>query len=198
MATVDPVTGVSYDDERAMIAEVGRNWWLLLVLGIVSIIIGIAMILQPAGSTYVLAVLLAIYLLISGIVSLVRAFGKGLPGGYRALLIIGGVIGILLGLLMFRFAPEEKVEVFGIFVAIWFLFSGVLQLVNSSQLSEGKGWGIFSGIVYLLAGVVLLINPWAVGIFVWIVGIWLFVLGIFEIISAFSVKSAAKKAAAGA
>ena len=196
MATVDPVTGVSYNEERQIMAEVGRNWWLLLVLGIVSIIIGIAMILNPLGSTFVLAVLLAIYLVVSGIVSVVRAFGKGLPGGYRALLVIGGVVGILLGLIMFRFAPEEKVEVFGLIVAIWFIFAGIIQLVNTSQMSEGKGWGIFSGIVYLLAGIVLLVNPWAVGIFIWIVGIWLLVLGIFEIISSFSVRSAAKKAGA--
>lgn len=196
MATVDPMTGVSYDEERQIMAEVGRNWWLLLVLGIVSIIIGIAMIVNPLGSTYVLAILLAIYLVVSGIVSVVRAFGKGLPGGYRALLVIGGVVGILLGLIMFRFAPDEKVEVFGLIVAIWFIFSGVIQLVNTSQMSEGKGWGIFAGIVYILAGFVLFINPWAVGIFIWIVGIWLFVLGIFEIISSFSVRSAAKKAGA--
>ncbi len=196
MASVDPLTGLTYDEERATVAAIGRNWWVLLLLGIVSIIIGIAMIARPAGSTWVLAILLAIYLVVSGIVSLVRAFSHGLPGGYRALLIISGIIGLLLGLLMLRFAPEEKIEILGIFGGVWVLFSGVMQLVSSSSLPEGKGWGIFSGIVYLLAGVVLLINPWAVEVFVWIVGIWLVVLGIFEIISSFQVKSAAKKAMA--
>jgi uncharacterized membrane protein HdeD (DUF308 family) len=177
-------------------SALGRNWWALLLLGVVSLIVGVILILRPGGSTWFIAVVLAIYLVISGIVSLVRAFAHGLPGGYRALLIISGIIGILLGLLMFRFGPEEKVEIFGIFVGVWFLFSGILQLVNSSSVSEGKGWAIFSGIVYMLAGIVLLINPWAVEIFVWIAGIWLVVLGIFEIISSFQLKSLAKKAAA--
>jgi uncharacterized membrane protein HdeD (DUF308 family) len=190
------MTGLTYDDERAVASALGRNWWALLVLGIVSIIVGAIIIIYPGGSTWVIAVVLAIYLVVSGIVSLVRAFGHGLPGSARALLIISGIIGLLLGLLMFRFGPEEKVEIFGIFVGVWFLFSGILQLVNSSSVSQGKGWAIFSGIVYLLAGIVLLINPWAVGIFVWIAGIWLLVLGIFEIISAFQLKSLAKKAAA--
>lgn len=196
MASVDPMTGLTYDDERAVASALGRNWWALLVLGIVSLIVGVILILRPGGSVWFIAVVLAIYLVISGIVSLVRAFAHGLPGGYRALLIISGIIGILLGLLMFRFSPEEKVEILGIFVGVWFLFSGILQLVNSSSVSEGKGWAIFSGIVYMLAGVVLLINPWAVEIFVWIAGIWLVVLGIFEIISSFQLKSLAKKAAA--
>ncbi len=196
MATVDPMTGLSYDEERQMAAAIGRNWWVLLVLGIVTMVLGALIIARPAGSTYVIAILLAIYLLISGIVGIVRAFGRGIPGGVRALYAIGGVLGIFLGLLMLRFSPEEKVELFGIFVAVWFLFSGVIQLVTASQLSEGKGWGIFSGIVYILAGGVLLINPWAVGIFVWVAGIMLLVIGLFEIISSFQVKSAAKKVAA--
>lgn len=196
MATVDPMTGLPYDEERQMAAAIGRNWWVLLVLGIVTMVLGALIIARPAGSTYVIAILLAIYLLISGIVGIVRAFGRGIPGGIRALYAIGGVLGIFLGLLMLRFSPEEKVELFGIFVAVWFLFSGVIQLVTASQLSEGKGWGIFSGIVYILAGGVLLINPWAVGIFVWVAGIMLLVIGLFEIISSFQVKSAAKKVAA--
>ena len=196
MATVDPMTGLPYDEERQMAAAIGRTWWVLLVLGIVTMVLGALIIARPAGSTYVIAILLAIYLLISGIVGIVRAFGRGIPGGVRALYAIGGVLGIFLGLLMLRFSPEEKVELFGIFVAVWFLFSGVIQLVTASQLSEGKGWGIFSGIVYILAGGVLLINPWAVGIFVWVAGIMLLVIGLFEIISSFQVKSAAKKVAA--
>lgn len=196
MATVDPMTGLSYDEERQMAAAIGKNWWVLLVLGIVTMVLGALIIARPAGSTYVIAILLAIYLLISGIVGIVRAFGRGIPGGVRALYAIGGVLGIFLGLLMLRFSPEEKVELFGIFVAVWFLFSGVIQLVTASQLSEGKGWGIFSGIIYILCGGVLLINPWAVGIFVWVAGIMLLVIGLFEIISSFQVKSAAKKVAA--
>jgi uncharacterized membrane protein HdeD (DUF308 family) len=196
MATVDPMTGLSYDEERQMAAAIGRNWWVLLVLGIVTMVLGALIIARPAGSTYVIAILLAIYLLISGIVGIVRAFGRGIPGGVRALYAIGGVLGIFLGLLMLRFSPEEKVELFGIFVAVWFLFSGVIQLVTASQMSEGKGWGIFSGIIYILCGGVLLINPWAVGIFVWVAGIMLLVIGLFDIISSFQVKSAAKTVAA--
>lgn len=198
MAQVDPMTGLTVDEEREVTLAIGRHWWMLLVLGIVSLVVGIILLLQPAGSTYVIAVVLAIYLVISGIISIVRAFGKGLTGGMRALLIIGGAIGLLLGLLMFRLAPQEKIDLLGIFVGVWFLFSGILQLASGASVKEGRGWAIFAGIVYILAGIVLLIEPWAVSFFVWIAGIWLLVLGIFEIISSFQVKSAAKKVEAAA
>ena len=196
MATVDPMTGLSYDEERQMAAAIGKNWWVLLILGIVTMVLGVLIILRPAGSTYVLAILLAVYLLISGIVSIIRVFAHGLPGWARALYAVGGVIGIFLGLLMFRFGPEEKVELFGLFVAVWFLFAGINQFISASQMTEGRGWGIFSGIVYILCVVVLVVNPWAVGIFVWVAGIMLLVIGLFEIVSSFQVKSLGKKAAA--
>ena len=64
MASVDPMTGLSYDDERAVASALGRNWWALLILGIVSMIVGAIIIINPGGSTWVIAVVLAIYLLV--------------------------------------------------------------------------------------------------------------------------------------
>jgi uncharacterized membrane protein HdeD (DUF308 family) len=195
MASIDPLTGMTTADEREIVAGIGKTWWVLLFVGIISAIVGVLLVFRPAGSTWVLAVLLAIYLIVSGIFSLVRAFASGLPGGYRALLIIGGAIGLLLGLLMLRFGPDEKIEILGIFVGVWFLFSGIASLFGAAEVQAGRGWAIFNGIVYLIAGIVLLITPYAVEIFVWVAGIWLIVLGIFEVISAFQVKMMGDRAA---
>jgi uncharacterized membrane protein HdeD (DUF308 family) len=191
-----PITGspmLGSEDPAGIMRAIGRNWWVLLFVGVVSIIAGIILMARPAGSTWVLAVILAVYLVISGIFSLVRAFSPGLSGSFRAILIIGGLIGLLLGLLMFRFGPEEKIEILGIFVGVWFLFSGVSSLFAAGAVEEGRGWQIFNGVVYLIAGIALLAVPYAVEIFVWVAGIWLVVLGIFEVINSFMIKSAAKK-----
>lgn len=197
MATTSAGAGLSAEQERGLIAAIGRNWWVLLFIGIVSVVIGVLIMVRPAGSTWLLAILLAIYLFVSGVFQLVRAFSSGLSGGIRALLIIGGAIGIVLAAVMFRLSPEEKVELLGLFLGIWFLFAGVNALFNGAEVKEGRGWAIFSGIVYLIAGIWLVAVPLAVAVFVWVVGIWLVVLGLFEIISAFQVKSAARKLAAG-
>jgi uncharacterized membrane protein HdeD (DUF308 family) len=181
------------ESPAGVMQAIGRNWWVLLFVGIVSIGAGIILMVYPAGSIWVLAVIMAVYLVISGIFSLVRAFSPGLSGSFRAILIIGGLIGLLLGLLMFRFGPEEKIEILGIFVGVWFLFSGVASLFAAGSVVEGRGWQIFNGVVYLIAGIALLAVPYAVEIFVWVAGIWLVVLGIFEVINAFMIKSAAKK-----
>lgn len=198
MASIDPLTGMSTDEERAIVAGIGKTWWVMLFVGIISAIVGVLLVARPVGGTWFLAVILAIYLVVAGIFSIVRAFGPDLPGAYRALLIIGGAIGLLLGLLMFRFGPDEKIEILGIFVGVWFLFSGVAALFAAGQAQQNRGWAIFNGIVYLIAGVVLLITPYAVEIFVWVAGIWLIVLGLFEVIMSFQVKAAGDRAAKSA
>lgn len=96
---------------------------------------------------------------------------------------------------MLRFGPDEKIEILGIFVGVWFLFSGIASLFGAAEVQAGRGWAVFNGIVYLIAGIVLLITPYAVEIFVWVAGIWLIVLGIFEVISAFQVKMMGDRAA---
>ena len=178
-----------------VVSAIGRNWWILLGLGIISAVVGVLLIVRPAGSTWVLAVILAVYLLLSGIFAVVRGFASGLTGGMRAILIIGGVIGILLGLLMFRFGPDEKIEILGIFVAIWFLFAGIEALFIAAAVTEGRGWQIFNGVIYLAAGIVLLVSPYAVEVFVWVAGLWLLIIGLFQVIMSFRLKSAGDKAA---
>ena len=97
---------------------------------------------------------------------------------------------------MFRFGPDEKIEILGIFLGVWFLFVAIESLFTAAAITDGRGWQIFNGIIYLLAGIVLLAAPYAIEVFVWVAGIWLVVIGLFQIITAFRLKAAAAKAAA--
>ena len=188
-------SGQSVDEVEAhALGEIGRNWWVLLFLGIISLGVGVIAIVWPGATIVVVAILLAIWLLISGIFQVVRAFAHGLSGGMRALLIITGIISIILGLFMFRGA-FQAVEILAIFIGIAFLFRGFGALFVGAEEKEGRGWNIFGGIVMLIGGVVILVWPGiSLVTLAWITGIWLIIIGIFEIISAFSLKSAVKKA----
>lgn len=182
--------------EENSMAAIGRNWWLMLFGGIVSIIIGVVAVVWPQQTVVVVAVLIAIYLIVSGIFEFVRGFASGLSGGMRALLFITGVLSVILGLLMFRSA-FQAVEILGILIGIAFLFRAFGAFFLAGDSKEGRGWNIFFGIILLIAGIVLLAWPiQSVVTLAWVIGIWLIVLGIFEIIGSFMIKSAAKKAGA--
>ena len=181
--------------EDNVLAEIGKHWGVALVLGIVSLVIGIIAVAWPAATIVVIAILLAIWLLVSGIFEIIRAFGHGLSGGMRALLLITGVLSIFVGILAFRSA-FEAVEILSIFIGIAFLFRGFGALFMGIESKNGRGWNIFGGIVMLIGGIVVLTWPgMSLVTLAWVSGIWLVVIGIFEIVAAFRIRSMHNKLA---
>ncbi len=183
--------------ENSALSAIGRAWWLVLFFGVLSILLGIVAMVWPSASVAVIAYILAIWLVISGVFSLVRGFASGISGGMRALFFITGILSIVLGL--FAFSGHEdsifRAEwILAIFIGIAFLFQGFGALFAAAESSEGRGWNIFGGLVLVIAGIVVLVVPlkslFALAI---VVGIWLIIMGIFALVSAFSIKSAADR-----
>ncbi len=179
--------------DENMLASLGRVWWLLLFGGIISLGVGILAISLPVKTIVVLAILFAIYLIVSGIFEIVRSFASGLTGGTRVLLLITGVLSVILGIFAIRSAINA-VDLLGIFVGIAFLFRGFASLFMGFDSKEGRGWNIFFGIVMLIGGIVILAQPaLSLVTLAWVVGIWLIVIGIYEIIAAFILRNKTKQ-----
>jgi len=175
-----------------MLASLGRVWWLLLFGGVISLGVGILAIAWPGKTIVVVAVLFAIYLIVSGIFEIVRSFSSGLTGGTRVLLLITGVLSVILGIFAIRSAVNA-VDLLGIFVGIAFLFRGFASLFMGFDSKEGRGWNIFFGLVMLIGGVVVLSQPaLSLVTLAWVVGIWLIIIGIYEIIASFVVRNQTK------
>ncbi len=179
--------------DENMLASLGRVWWLLLFGGIISLGVGILAISLPVKTIVVLAILFAVYLIVSGIFEIVRSFASGLTGGTRVLLLITGVLSVILGIFAIRSAINA-VDLLGIFVGIAFLFRGFASLFMGFDSKEGRGWNIFFGIVMLIGGIVILAQPaLSLVTLAWVVGIWLIVIGIYEIIASFILRNKTKQ-----
>ena len=176
------------DSGDNLMTAIGRNWWVLLLAGILSLIVGIVALVWPGKTILVVAIVFAIWLIVSGIFSLVRGFAHGLTGGMRALFIITGILSLVLGIFAIR-GEFQELYILSLFIGIGFLFRGFATLFLGFENKEGRGWNIFFGIVMLIGGVVVLVWP-AISLvtLTWVVGIWLIVIGIYEVIAAFSVK----------
>ena len=182
--------------EAGAMAALGRNWWLLLFFGVISIIVGIFCVMQPVDAVETLAWLFAVWLIVTGIFEIIRCFSSGLGGGMRALLIITGALSLILGFVALRSFWDDDVVLAGwilaIFIGISFLFRGfsVLFMGIEGKGQPGRGWNIFAGIVIIIGGMIILTAPASIIALAWVVGIWLIVMGIFEIISSFMVRKA--------
>lgn len=186
--------------ESEALDAIGRSWSVLFFLGIITLLLGGVLLAWPEQTIVVIAVLVAVWLLISGIFSVVRAFARGLSGGMRALLIITGVLSIFIAMFAFRGfrledSPINAVWILAVLVGIAFLFRGMGALFMGFESADGRGWNIFGGIVMLIGGFIILLWPgMSLVTLAWVTGLWLLFIGIFEIIAAFRVRSVMKKA----
>lgn len=128
-----------------------RRWWLLLIVGILLIIGGFAYWFWPAAGFAVASVLFGWLLVAAGIVQLCVAGGRAHPADWVWWL-VGGIINIFVGFLLVTnvFLAEE---VLPFFLALVFLYSGVMALARGFAWRQGGRWLYFvNGILLLIIG----------------------------------------------
>ena len=168
-------------------------WQALMVLGLAAIVVGVFVVAWPDRTLLVLGVLFGIYLLISGVMEIVAAFGDHISAGMRVLNVIVGALSILLGLFAFRNSLHNSVLLLSLWIGIGFLMWGIATIATSASAPAGvpgRGWGVFAGFMTMLGGIIVI--SWPIGsLFTLAVftGIWLIVVGLVEVIHAFSLRS---------
>ncbi|MGA5068417.1 HdeD family acid-resistance protein [Streptomyces exfoliatus] len=178
----------------------GAAWQALLVAGIASLVLGVLVLVWPGASLVVAGVLFGLYLLFSGVMQLIAAFGTHASTALRVMAFISGAFSILLGLLCFRGAMQS-VLLLALWIGIGWLFRGITQTIAaaSDPAMPARGWQVFLGIVNALAGVVLIVSPLeSAAVLALLGGIWLVAVGAVEIVTAFQVRSRAKDLPPGA
>ncbi|MFI9119793.1 HdeD family acid-resistance protein [Streptomyces bikiniensis] len=172
----------------------GAAWQALLLAGVVALVLGVLVLVWPGASLVVAGVLFGLYLLFSGVMQLVAAFGTHVSTALRVMAFISGALSILLGLLCFRGAMQS-ILLLALWIGIGWLFRGITQTVAaaSDPAMPARGWQVFLGIVSALAGVVLIASPLeSAAVLTLLGGIWLVAVGAVEIVTALQVRSRAK------
>jgi uncharacterized membrane protein HdeD (DUF308 family) len=177
---------------------VQRVWLSTILFGLATVILGVVILVWPGQTLLVASVLFGVYLVVSGAVMVLLAFGSPVSsGGYRFLSFISGVASVILGILAFRHLGESYAYLLlAIWVAIGFIFRGVSAVAAAISFPSfpGRGWAIFFGVISSIAGVVVLAYPFdSLVTLTLVVGIWLIVLGVAEVISGFGIRSDVKK-----
>jgi uncharacterized membrane protein HdeD (DUF308 family) len=165
------------------------SWRASLVLGLITLILGIIVVVRPTQSLNVIAVLLGLAMIVSGVYQVARAFdGREREGMWRG---ISGVLFILVGLVLLRHL-HLSVALIGLFIGFSWVIQGVASLVEAVA-NRGRrtltGWSVLFGVISLIAGIVVISAPissvTALTIFM---GIWLIIMGLMEMLGAFIVR----------
>lgn len=173
---------------RDQIDNVSRNWWVLLLTGIVSVIAG-GIILFTDWSVSDLAAFIGALLLFQGIFTM---FTVPLDGSGRGWSVALGLIEALVGLAVWVW-PGPTLLVIAFFIGWYVLFAGVMTIAGSvSGRAVLPYWGLMLafGILETLLSFWLLSRPGLTLVAaVLAIGLWAVVYGVIEIVLSFEAKN---------
>jgi len=158
-----------------------RAWQTTLILGVVTVILGLIVAFHPSTSLNVIAVLIGVLMIFSGIFHLIRVFEASEQ--HRVWLGISGLLLVVLGVVLIRHL-NLTVAIIGLVVGISWIVQGLSALAAAVGGGSGAGraWWIFFGIVSLAGGIVITAVPVAsVTALAVLLGIWFIVEGLFQI-----------------
>jgi uncharacterized membrane protein HdeD (DUF308 family) len=138
------------------VPQIGRNWWLFVVLGLVCLITGILAMVWPGVTLLTLGILFGIYLLVSAILEIIDAI-VGEPGG-RALSAILGIVSLIAGLICIS-RPGESLLAIVIVVGIFLIAEGVIRVIRAFSGPGTRLWAVLLGLLDVGAGIVILAWP---------------------------------------
>lgn len=173
----------------------GDYWGLVLAYGLVTTALGVILAVWPKQTLVVLAVIVAIQIIVSGVFRLIAAVaGSSMDGGLRAVVGFSGALAIIVGLLFLR-DPVQTVLIVTLLLGVWWVIGGIVDIIGAVlRPSPGQRmWDIAAGAITVLAGAVLLINPKvSLGALLVVSCIWLIAVGIVAIVMALRLRSEAK------
>jgi len=136
--------------------------WALVVRGILSVIVGIVIIARPMASVAALALVIALWSLFDGVVSIVRSFTVRHIASHWWVLLLGGIISVLFGVAALYYFPVLSLTFAVIWTAYWLTLSGVVALYAAFQERNAGlswGWTMGFGVVAVLGGIVAFMSP---------------------------------------
>lgn len=144
-----------------------KYWWLSVLVGIASLVVGFLVLVNPIESYFVMAMWLGIVILFTGVFSLVESITSDSRYVRRGWLILASICDIIIGIvLMLNFLLS--VAIIPVLFGVWLLYRGFVSLAQGITLrSSGvrdAGWVIFSSIVVIAISLAVLFVPDVIGV----------------------------------
>jgi uncharacterized membrane protein HdeD (DUF308 family) len=160
-----PAAGVPHEER----ASLGRLWWLFLLLGLVSIFVGLVAIGSTFVATLASVVVFGVLLLAAGITEVIHAVMVRNLRGF-ALHLLGAALYLLVGLFMLE-DPVRAAAVLTLLLSAYLLVGGVLRIVFALAVQfVSWPWVLVNGVVDVVLGV-LIWREWP-GSSLWVIGLF--------------------------
>jgi len=154
---------------RGLLEGLRENTGWAVGVGSLMLGIGVLSVLAPLTSAVAITVTVGVLLMIGGAGQIALALRAGVLGR-GLLLVLTGAVSALVGLLLVL-QPLTGIATITLFLAVYFLVSGILAVIAAFNLRPDAGWlwMLANGVVTFLLGLLIwrqwpLSGAWAIGV----------------------------------
>jgi uncharacterized membrane protein HdeD (DUF308 family) len=169
-----------------MFQAMKKYWWLVLLRGIVAVVFGVYILLNPGITAVSLVLAFGIYAVFNGAVNMGMAlFGSG-ESDDRVLLGLQGLLSAIMGVLVLTWPGISMVALLAAIIAFAFI-TGIVEIVGAFQLRDF--WLGLSGVISVIFGIYAFRYPGdgALAV-VGAIGIYAIGVGVMLVIASFQVR----------
>lgn len=153
-------------------AEYNHTKWGIAARGLFGILIGIIILSRPIASVAALALIIALWALVEGIVAITYAFELRSIVQHWWALLITGLVSVLFGIAALYYYPGLSLAFVVLWVAWWLITAGLMSgYLGYAERRIGLSWGwtLVWAVLAVAAGVLSLIYPgitlaWVLGL----------------------------------
>ena len=179
---------------RPILDDLARNWWLILLRGVLAVIFGVLTFVWPGITLFTLVIMYGAFALVDGVLAIVAAIRGGAPAP-RWWLALVGLFGIAAGVLTVMW-PQITAFVLLMFIAGWAIATGIMQIIGAIKMRneiEGEWLLIASGVLSVVFGLMVVAWPGAGALaMVLVIGSFAILYGILLIGFSFKLRKAAE------
>src|SRR4051812_48155162 len=172
---------------RDVAVRVARNWWLLLVNGLLLVLAGV-LIFSIDWSVRSLATFIGALFIFEGISS---ALTSGIDASAGRTNVVAGLLSIAAGIAIIAW-PSPGLVAVAVFLGAWLIAVGTLTVGGAFELRDVlPDWWLMliTGLLEVPLGVLALANPGAtLAALITVGGIWGVAIGVMRIVVSFQVK----------
>jgi uncharacterized membrane protein HdeD (DUF308 family) len=144
-----------------MLATAARQWWVLVLQGILGIVFGVVALLNPDITLVTLALLFGAWALISGVSALAEGWRVAEHRGRSWPFAVSGIVSIVAGILAIV-VPPAAIGGLVLFLGAWLIVSGVMEAYAAYEIRrqiENEWMLALVGILRAVLGLVILAAP---------------------------------------
>ncbi|SIO58046.1 Uncharacterized membrane protein HdeD, DUF308 family [Singulisphaera sp. GP187] len=170
-----------------------RNWWALVLRGVVAVLFGVAAFAWPGITLASLILLYGAFALVGGLFTIAAAIsGRPVGGQHWWALLIDGLLGVAVGIVAFAWPGITALALLYL-IAFWAVLTGVLEIIAALRLRkeiEGEWLLAISGMLSVLFGLALIVRPVTGALaVVWLIGAYSIAFGVLMIVLGFRMRS---------